>query len=196
MQSIISVWNGGWKKYFEKVCAMSMVQKISVSVLFALVTGISAQFYIKLPFTPVPVTSQVMVVLLAGVLLGKKYGTLSQLVYLIFGFSGIGWFAFSGWGILRPTTGYIVGFIIAAFIIGKITEENKSNLKLFAAMFCGIAVIYIAGILWLSLFLNFSLKKAFLLGALPFIPFDIVKAFIAGIITKSIIKNRSGYEKI
>jgi len=92
MKEMVKKWDFIWDVYYEKVKNFSLVGKISLSVFFALLTGISAQIYIKLPFTPVPLTFQVFIVLLSGILLGRNLAALSQFFYFIFGISGIGWF--------------------------------------------------------------------------------------------------------
>ncbi|MBN1445646.1 MAG: biotin transporter BioY [Candidatus Omnitrophica bacterium] len=191
MERIITGWNIVWKRYYEAFASLSIVKKIALSAGFAVLTALSAQLYIPLPFTPVPVTGQVFAVLLAGVLLGRKAGALSQLLYLAVGSAGMNyWFYGSGMGFIRPTTGYIAGFILAAYLIGFLTEKNRSRTGMIFAMLCGITVILSAGTLWLALFLRVPLYKAFLMGFLPFIPLDIVKAYFAGAIANSIIKNR------
>ncbi len=191
MERIATGWNTVWKRYYEVFGSLSTFKKIAFAAGFAVLTAISAQMYIPLPFTPVPVTGQVFAVLLAGILLGRRAGALSQLLYLAIGSAGINyWFYGSGIGFLRPTTGYIAGFILAAYLIGFLTEKNRSRAGMLSAMLCGITVILSAGTLWLALFLRIPLYKAFLMGFLPFLPFDIVKAYFAGCIAASIIRNR------
>jgi len=188
-QRIITVWGRTWKRYYEIFESLTAVKKIALSLTFALLTGVSAQLYIKLPFTPVPVTGQVFLVLLAGVLLGKNTGAVSQLLYGIGGIAGINWFYGAGMG-FRHTTGYIIGFIFAAYLIGMLTEKVRTKTQIIFAMLLGIGTILLTGTLWLVFFLRVSLHKAFLIGFLPFIPFDIVKAYFAGVIAHSIIRNR------
>jgi len=127
MKEMVKKWNLIWNIYYEKINSFSIAGKISLSFLFALITGLSGQIYVKLPFTPVPLTSQVFVVLLSGILLGKNFASLSQIFYFIFGVAGIGWFYSGGAGILRPTNGYIIGFIFSAYFIGKFFNLKKNN---------------------------------------------------------------------
>jgi len=191
MEKITAGWNTVWRRYYEGFASLSALKKIALAAGFAVLTALSAQLYIPLPFTPVPVTGQVFAVLLAGVLLGRNAGALSQLLYLAVGSAGINyWFYGSGMGFLRPTTGYVAGFILAAYLIGFLTEKNRSRTGMIFAMLCGMTVILSAGTLWLALFLRVSLYKAFLLGFLPFLPFDALKAYFAGCIAASIIRNR------
>jgi len=196
MKEMVKKWDLMWDVYYEKVRNFSLAGKISLSVFFALLTGISAQIYIKLPFTPVPLTFQVFTVLLSGVLLGRNFAALSQFFYFIFGVSGIGWFYGSGAGILRPTNGYIIGFIFSAYFIGKFFSLKKNKTYSFLIMLCSLFIIYFFGCLYLSLFLKIGIYKTFLLGAIPFIPFDIIKAYLAAVVGNSIIRNRRIYEEI
>ncbi|MFN4227898.1 MAG: biotin transporter BioY [Candidatus Ratteibacteria bacterium] len=185
------LWIKMWERYFEIYELLGITEKILLSIIFSILTGISAQIYIKLPFTPVPITLQTFTVLLSGILLGKNYGCLSQIFYFIGGISGIGWFYGGTTGILRPTTGYIIGFIFASYIAGYFSERKR---KVFGMVFASL-VIYIFGILYLRIFINKSIKDLILIGVLPFIPFDIIKGLIAGLFAES-IKGRKGDEKI
>ncbi len=175
-------WARLWDKYFELYNLMGIAEKILLSIVFSIITGLSAQIYIKLPFTPVPFTFQTFAVLLSGILLGKNFGSLSQIFYFLGGISGINWFYSVSGGILRPTTGYIIGFIFASYIAGYFTErKNKILGMIFASL-----IIYFFGILWLKFFINKGLKDLIFLGVLPFIPFDIFKAIMAGIFAESV----------
>lgn len=184
------IWYRIWDSYFEFYRLLGMSERILLSLIFSILTGISAQIYIKLPFTPVPITLQTFFVLLSGILLGKNFGALSQIFYFTGGISGIGWFYGGEYGILRPTTGYIIGFIFASYISGYFSErENKIS-----GMILSMMTIYFIGTLWLKFFVNSNFKNLILIGVLPFIPFDIFKAFIAGFLAENI--KRSKDEKV
>jgi len=156
--------------------------------LFAAITAVLALLpAIPLPFSPVPITFQVLGVFLAGAILGPRLGFLSQLVYLLLGSIGLPVFAGGSAGfsvILGPTGGYLIGFPIAAFLCGLLIQygDQKKLEPKFAsilALFAGILAIYVIGTLQLSMVLNMSLSKAFLVGSLPYIPLDILKIIIA-----------------
>jgi len=189
MEYISKKWNLAWQRYYELFSSLTLAKKLSLSLGFAVLTGISAQLYIRLPFTPVPFTGQVFTVLLAGVLLGKNFGAISQLIYMAGGSMGINWFFASGAGFFRHTTGYIIGFAMAAYLIGYMTEKRRSLKARLLAMLLGVIVILTSGSLWLSLFLRMPLPKAFAAGFLPFIAFDALKAYLAGMAANSILKN-------
>lgn len=146
--------------------------------LFVLLTALGAFVRIPLPFTPVPITMQTLFVLLSGLFLGKRDGSLSQIVYLSLGFIGLPIFA-TGSGatyLLGPTAGYLLGFAIAPYIVGLIADQKSSYVKIALAMIAGEAAIHSFGIINLSFFLKINLFQAFVLGSLPFIPGAILKA--------------------
>ena len=133
---------------------------------------------------------QTFFVLLSGALLGRKYGALSQAVYLGLGAAGIGVFA-GGAGLaylLGPTGGYIAGFVLASFLTGWMirSKENAGTAWIFLSMLSGAAVILITGALWLVPLLHISPAQAFTIGILPFIPGDLVKLSLAALVFHSL----------
>ena len=153
------------------------------SFIFAMLIAVGAFVYIPLPFTPVPITLQVLFVLLCGIILGGRYGTLSTLLYVLSGAAGLPVFAGAFGGmtrILGPTGGYIIGFLIAPSIISLVFKRTgKRILSTVVAMCLGLLVIYLTGILHLSIFLKSGFLNAVKLGILPFIPGDTIKIVIA-----------------
>lgn len=144
----------------------------------SLVTALSAQIVILLPFTPVPITGQTAAVLLSGGLLGARLGFASQLLYLFAGAIGLPFFADGAGGysiLLGPTAGYLVGFPIASFIVGYLVNKgwNKSILKTWLTMVIAETTIFLPGLLVLSLFIPTSdiIGK----GLLPFLPGALIK---------------------
>ncbi len=164
------------------------IQAIAKDVIlvlsFSLLTALFAQasFWIGL----VPITGQTLAVLLAGLLLGSVRGALSQIVYLLVGLTSIPfWFAAGGpLGIARfigPTGGYLIGFVFAAFLVGKLAERgwDKKIKTAISAMLMGNIVIYIFGLSWLANF--FPLKGLLIAGLYPFILGDALKILLAGL---------------
>lgn len=158
--------------------------RVAAIGVFAALTALTARLTIPLPFTPVPITLQVMIVLLAGLALGAKDGALSQLAYaasialgLPFDANGLGAAAFAS-----PTAGYLVGFVAGAFVAGYLAERGLHRnraLRLLAGL-VGVGVIYFIGTAWLThLFLGGDWAKGWALGVAPFIVIDGVKALIA-----------------
>jgi biotin transport system substrate-specific component len=149
--------------------------------LFAAFTALTARVTLPLPFTPVPVTLQVMAVLLAGLVLGPRGGAISQLVYLAAVAAGLPLDA-RGLGpaaLLGPTAGYLTGFAPAAFVAGWLAGRVRDVwVGRFVAALVGVAVIYACGLAWLALSVG-SLGAAWTLGAAPFILVDLGKALVA-----------------
>lgn len=182
---------------FKTRYEMSFIYKIVAVFLFAAFTGIMAQMRVYLPFTPVPVTGQVLPALLAGFVLGKWYGGFSQLSYALLGGLGIPWGApkegmnaFTSGGaewLFGATGGYVLGFIMAAFFIGYFTDsyvKSRTLMPQFIIMLIGVAVIYLIGAVWLyySLGASMSLEKLMAIAVLPFIPADLAKAAAAALL--------------
>jgi len=172
-----------------------IVNKVTVCLLgilsFTLLTWLGAYAYIPLKATPIPITMQTLFVLLSGAILGKKLGILSQSLYLTLGAAGIPFFASGSFGIaylLGPTGGYIVGFLAASYIIGRILEKEDSLIYIISAFIIGAVAIFALGAGWLAFGLGFGITKAFYLGVLPFIPGCVIKILIATAITKSCLK--------
>lgn len=168
-------------------------KKITLTALMAALTSLGAFIKISLPYSPVPITLQTLFVFLSGTLLGSNLGALSQLIYVLIGIAGIPVFAgFSGGlGVLcGPTGGYLVGFVISAWIIGKITERFTSSkaIELFLAILPGWIIIYLIGTVQLSLVLHLDIKQAIISGALPFIPGDLLKVIVAIFLTQKLKK--------
>lgn len=161
--------------------------------LFASLTAAGAYIQVPIPFSPVPVTLQVFFVLLAGSMLKSKWGSLSMIVYTLLGIAGLPVFAggSSGLGILLgPTGGYIIGFILAAYIIGKLTEktENISRSKFLVTilnMSIGVLVLYACGVFQLMLIAEIGPTAALTLGVLPFLPGEVVKTAVAAYIASN-----------
>lgn len=181
------------KIYFDWLHNLTWAKRSILALLAAILTGISAQLRIPLPFTPVPITGQVFMVLLCGVALGHIYGGLSMIFYVLIGFAGMPWFAGSVAGLpIGPTTGYLMGFIPAAFLIGWVTQRDKQHhpfLKLIVLMMVAVSIIYIFGALHFTIFMQSSIKTTLYMAVLPFLPVDLIKAFTAACIARVLLPN-------
>jgi biotin transport system substrate-specific component len=166
--------------HYSWLAHMTWSRKLGLSLLMAGITGVFAQIRIMLPWTPVPVTGQVLAVLLCGILLGEYYGGLSTALYLILGFLGLPWFAsgLSG-SMIGPTAGYLIGFVPAALLIGYLFRRSNRILVQLGAIAGGIAVIHTLGTVHFILFTGIEPRKAMVMTVLPFIPFDLLKGLIA-----------------
>jgi biotin transport system substrate-specific component len=155
--------------------------------LFAAFTALTARVTIPLPFTPVPITLQVMAVLLAGLVLGPRGGAISQLAYLAAVAAGLPLDA-RGLGpvaLLGPTAGYLLGFAPAAFVAGWLARRLWDVWAgRFVAALAGVAVIYACGLAWLTPSAG-SLRAAWMLGVAPFILVDLGKALVSAAVASS-----------
>ena len=161
---------------------------IALAATFAALISVASPITIPLaPITPVPITLQVFFVFLALALLGPWYGTLSMAIYLLLGAAGLPVFAgLSGGGsvLFGYKGGYLFGFVAACLVgglvAGRRAATNRSDtLRVAVGCLVGLAVIYAIGVVWLSNYLGWTLSKGFALGALAFIPVDLVKAVVA-----------------
>jgi len=173
---------------------LGLAYKLAIVFAFAGLTGLMAQFRIPLPFTPVPVTGQVLAVLLSGIFLGGYYGCLSQICYLGFGIAGIPWFsnAVGGLSIIKGITGgYLIGFVPAALLIGWFTKRYDSARRFhfqLLLMLTGTVIIYAAGGIQFSVITNSGITQTLNLAIFPFIPVDLMKATIAAFISTLLLK--------
>lgn len=160
---------------------------MAIAVLgFALLTGLTALWEIPLPFTPVPITGQTFAILLAGATLGLRAGAASQLLYLAMGIVGVPFFAggSSGWEVVTgPTVGYLVGFVAAAAVVGRLAErrQDRKVVSAIPAFLAGSAVIYLFGMAGLMAVARMTAVDAFTLGVVPFLIGDGIKAVAAGL---------------
>ncbi len=181
------------QKALQNISVRSFGAKIFLALLGAYLTALSAKLIIPLPFTPVPITGQVFVILLTAYLLGPIYGGLSQLIYVIAGASGLPWYAGGLAGLNTVITGgYLIGFIIAAVIIGYLSEQNwfgKSQWRIMIAMLIGLIAIYFLGAMYLAILMAGDVSSAIKLGVLPFIIPDLLKIFLAANIAYRIKKH-------
>ena len=156
-------------------------KNLSLTALFVTLTAVGA--FLKIPFLFSSITLQFFFTALAGVLLGAKYGVLSQLVYVILGLIGLPIFTMGG-GIgyvLYPTFGFLLGLIPAAWVIGTLAERRNGTVGLIRACSAGLFVLYLVGLPYMALILNGYLGKNMdiraicMAGMIPFLPGDCVK---------------------
>jgi len=163
----------------------------------------AAGAFVRIPTGLVPVTLQTFFVHVAGGTLGPRYGALSQIVYLALGLIGLPVFAGGVSGpavLLSPTFGYLLGFPLAAWIVGRCVS-GRPRLGygyVFASTVAGLAAIYVLGALHLFLHLNCvagtptSLWKVMGIGVLPFLPFDLLKCAVSAWVVIG-VRNRMGF---
>ena len=127
-------------------------------------------------------TLQTLVVPLAGGFLGAAWGSASMLLYLIMGLLGLNVFAAASGGFgffLAPTAGYLIGFLLAAAIVGRACDLKGNGLLLFTALLLSHVVIFACGIGGLMMNANMSLQQAFVKGVSPFLIGDALKIVVS-----------------
>jgi biotin transport system substrate-specific component len=150
----------------------------------AALTGVAAQVSVHIPsITPVPFTLQTLAVLLTGAALGSVRGLLSMSLYLVAGGLGLPWYAnhTHGWG--GASFGYIIGFVVAAGVVGALARRgnDRAVLSAIGLMAVGDAIILTIGTIWLANDLHVSAAKAIELGVTPFLIGDSIKIAIAAL---------------
>jgi len=152
------------------------------ALLFAALTAAGAVVTIPLFFSPVPVTLQTLAVVLAGAVLGPVWGPVSQILYVGAGASGLPIFAggTGGPGVLvGPTGGYLVGFVISAWLAGLLTRPGAGWVRLLVGLVLAQASVFVYGVPHLMLVTGISLPLALKLGAVPFLPGLGIKTLMA-----------------
>jgi biotin transport system substrate-specific component len=143
--------------------------------------ALSAQISISLPFSPVPITGQTLVVLLVGLILGRTRGTAAIAAYLAQGAAGLPLFAGGKSGLatlVGPTGGYLFGFLAAAYIVGMLSELKfkRSIFQAASTLILGNIIIYVFGLFWLARFVGES--QVLQLGLYPFLVGDLLKILL------------------
>jgi biotin transport system substrate-specific component len=155
---------------------------------FAVALAAASQIAIPLPGTPVPLTLQPMLVVLAGLVLGPRAGAASMVLYLAAGAAGLPVFTPIGApGLARlagPTGGYLIAYPIAAFVAGSLVSRQSRFPRRFGAALAGMLTIYLGGFAQLAV-LTGSFGIAVLQGVLPFAALDVVKSFAAALVPPS-----------
>ncbi|MEZ5757066.1 MAG: biotin transporter BioY [Emcibacteraceae bacterium] len=180
---------------------MSFAKASFISFAMALLLGLSS--WISIPLGPVPITMQLTIVFLIGILLPIKYAVFSLLVYLLLGASGVPIFADGKSGfsvIIGPTGGYLLGFLIAVALISFLTKDvrnnylnniqNKNNLKIIFACLAGSLIILGMGVGWGKVLTGLPWTEIIRSWFLPFLPGLFVKIALALIISIKLLKTK------
>jgi biotin transport system substrate-specific component len=165
------------------------VATITLMIGFALLTATAAQIRFPVPGTPVPITGQTFAVLLAGAALGSWAGAGSQAIYWVLGAIGLPFYteASGGWeAATGATAGYLVGFIVAAWVVGALAErgQDRNVWSAIPAFLAGNAVIYAFGVTWLLISVDAftTIGDALAAGLTPFVVGDTFKILTAGLL--------------
>jgi biotin transport system substrate-specific component len=166
----------------------SQLRMMVYASLFAALTAVGA--FLAIPIGPVPIVLQNMFVYLAGLLMGSRWGLASVGVYLLAGACGLPVFAGGLGGIGRivgPTGGYLIGYLPAVYIIGKISARTHQGAVYdVLAMICATVVLYACGVSWLKIVTGMTPAKALAVGMAPFLVGDALKIAAAAAIAKTL----------
>lgn len=162
-------------------------KRLTACALFAGITAVCSQLIIPMPMM-VPISFSLFAVYLSGGLLGAGAGALSQVVYILLGAVGLPIFAGfqAGVGVLvGPTGGYLWGYILAAWIVGYLTQKFGAGFwRLVAAMAAGLVACYTVGTIWFVFVTGKGLVAALMACVLPFLPGDAIKIALAAVLVK------------
>lgn len=173
-----------------------IVQKMALSILFAIILAVASQIKIFLSFTPVPINLGTFAVCMAGMTLGGFWGFVSVAIYMLA--AAVGLPVIAGSSLIGATTGYIIGYGICAFALGKWTERGNikkdSFVKTSAILFIfQIAIIHICGMIGLyiwsvSMGSPYTITQVIMKGTIPFLFGDSIKAIILSLSMGFILK--------
>ena len=167
-----------------------IVKFLFIALIGSIILAISSK--IKIPFYPVPMTMQTLIVLMIGIGFGWKLGVATVALYLFEGIIGLPVFAGSpekGVGLVYftgPTMGYLLGFLVTAYISGKFIYDNNI-VSTFLKLFFATSLIYVLGMTWLGILIGWD-KPIFQLGAQPFLLAELFKILVATISVNHIKK--------
>ena len=169
-------------RYFTTDRTLSVMSQIVLTLAGSALLALSAQFAFRTPISPVPVTRQTLVVLMIGMAYGSCLGAATVLAYLVEGGMGLPVYANGtpGWPvIMRSTGGYLIGFVAAAFVLGRLAERGmgRGPVSTSLALAIGTVIIYAAGVSWFGQFIGFD--KAVAAGMVPFLYGDALKLIVA-----------------
>lgn len=167
------------------------IGKLRLIVLASLMTALMAVgAYIHVPIGPVPIVLTNLFVLLSGLLLGSKWALASTCIYVLLGAIGLPVFYGAKGGmahILGPTGGYLGGFIVCSFFTGLISEKFHNDIRGdILAVIVGSILIYCLGLPWLKLVTKMPWTKVMVIGMIPFLPGDTIKAILAIILARAV----------
>jgi len=170
-----------------RILPKSRAASIAAVVGFAAFTALAAQISFRIPPIEVPFTGSTMAVLLTGGVLGSRRGAASMILYVLAGAVGLPVYTEQSSGLdtfVGATGGYLIGFIVAAFVIGKFAELrwDRTVPKSAVGFVLGSAIIYLFGVLGLMINLEMDLGGAITNGLVPFLAWDAIKAAAAGLL--------------
>ena len=159
------------------------VRDVALVIAGAGLVGAAAQVSIVTPLSPVPFTLQTLAVLVVGASLGTVRAVVSLLAYVAAGLAGVPWFAGHASGWVGVSSGYLVGFVVAAAIVGALARRgaDRQVLSTLLIMAAGTLVVDLVGTVWLAIDLHVGAVQAFDFGMRPFLVTDAIKVGLAAL---------------
>ena len=170
-----------------------LIKYVFFTLIGSIVLAVSSK--LKIPFYPVPMTMQTLVILMIGIGFGWKLGLATVSLYLFEGIIGLPVFSGTpekGLGLIYftgPTMGYLIGFLTASYLASKISSKDNFLLVL-VKLTIATSTIYLLGLLWLGTLIGWD-KPIFALGAKPFLLAEVFKVVLLALLTKKILKIRN-----
>lgn len=168
------------------IAKRNRVREITMTGLMVSLLCISAYIAFPIPFTPIMITSQTIIINLIALTMSTKSGVLSIIVFYLIGVIGLPVFsgARSGIGILvGPSGGYFLGFLLAILVISLIKGKSLDLKKyIMLTVFIGMPIIYICGAAWMGYYNGLTFIENIKVSVLPFIPGDVIKCVMASLI--------------
>jgi len=173
--------------FATRILPRSWAASVAAVVGFAAFTALAAQISFRIPPIEVPFTGSTLAVLLTGGVLGSRRGAASMILYVLAGAIGLPVYAEQSSGfdtLVGATGGYLVGFVVAAYLVGKFAERrwDRKVSKSVVGFVLGSVTIYLFGVLGLMVNLDMGLADAIRNGVLPFLFWDAIKAAVAGLL--------------
>lgn len=164
------------------------VKPLVLASLFAALTAVGA--FLRIPIPPSAITLQFFFTAMAGLLLGQKYGAVSQVIYVALGLVGLPIFTMGGGigSVLQPTFGFLLGLIPCAWVIGALTQKKCTVRRVVLSCVVGLAVLYAVGLPYMAAIMNLYLGKGWSIfdvlykGMLLFLPGDAIKILVCGLL--------------
>ncbi len=166
---------------------------LSIAFIFAVALSLASQLKIYLGFTPVPINLATLVVCTSALTLGGFWSFISVAIFIFAGVAGLPVFASTN--IFSATTGYLVGYALCAYILGKYSENRKDGIIKTSILlfFAQITIVHICGMIGLYIWashtgLNYTILDVIMKGSVPFLIGDSIKAIITSYSMAYIIK--------
>jgi biotin transport system substrate-specific component len=164
----------------EEIIMSNRTKDLTNIALFAAIIFVASQDFLKIPIGPVPISLQTLAIMITASILGAKNGSIATAISILI-------YAFLSGKIAGPTVGYLISFPFAAYLIGCVHERYDTFFpRLLANVVGGIFLVYLIGVPVLKIMLGLTWGKAISIGMVSFLIGDVIKAFLATLVTQKI----------